>query len=234
MESILFVMVQLRLVLKNIKNSRLLSLISICSQHKIFEGFNFADDSLLSNFNLFAARFRNYNSIFRNIRWLMLEWPIFWEVKLNLELLCSIRIQQKLLARDILSLHQRQTSVWNLIEQSNILLFRRNIGHDNLTLVWIVDDEVINFIFRTLEHVLVSMNHHHIVFGLALPFFYFLFENDNIRTGRDDNSSFPIASDFMLLLRFLLGKCQIHKTQYNWKIFHADLIIVCEWHEFCS
>ena len=164
----------------------------------------------------------------------MLKWPIFWEVKLNLELLCCIRIQQKLLARDILSLHQRQTSVWNLIQQSYILLFWRNIGHYNLTLIWIVDDKVFNFIFRTLEHVLVSMNDHHIVFGLALAFFYFLFENDNIRTGRNDNSPFPIASDFMLLLRFLLRKRQIHKTQYNGKVFHADLIIVCEWHEFCS
>jgi len=153
---------------------------------------------------------------------------------LNLKLLCSIRIQQKLLARDILSLHQRQTSVWNLIQQSYILVFWRNIGHYNLTLIRIVDDEVFNFIFGALEHILVSMNDHHIVFGLAFAFFYFLFENDNIRTGRNDDSSFPIASDFVLLLRFLLRKRQIHKTQSNWKIFHADLIILCEWHEFGS
>jgi hypothetical protein len=38
----------------------------------------------------------------------------------------------------------------------------------------------------------------------------------------------------VLLLRFLLRKRQIHKTHYNWEVFHADLVVLGEWHEFRS
>ena len=80
----------------------------------------------------------------------MLELSILREVKVKLMLPCLIWTQVVSDTVDVLGLLNRKTSIWDLIQQSDILPHWRDIGHDGFTLIWVIDQEVLDVVILVI------------------------------------------------------------------------------------
>ena len=107
----------------------------------------------------------------------MFKLAFFGEVKLNFLLLSGIGSNIVLVTINVLGEHKRKRAVRDLTEKVHGFTLGRNIGHDDLALVWLVNDDVLGLvrIFVVVEK-LVSVDHHNVFFYFALAFFNLFLE----------------------------------------------------------
>ena len=179
---------------KELQNFLLFFLIWWSYHHKVFKSLYLFYNSFSTNFQCLQSWFRNDYKLFWNIRGSMLKFSLFWEVKLNCFLNCSIWFESKLLAINILSLPKRQASIWYLRKQGNLFFLLWHISHYNFALIRMIYDHVLDFLFiiRSYKR-LISLGDHHVIFQVALPLLYFFFKNNWIGSYRDSNSSLLIT-----------------------------------------
>jgi len=146
-----------------------------------------------------------------------------WEVELHSLLDGGVGLVRVLLAVDVLTSAQRQTSVGNLVQKSHLLAARGHVGHYDLTLVRMVYQKVLHFIFAALVNErLVTMGNHDVILELAFSLFDLLFEYDKVASSGDVDSSLTITLELMILSSVLTLKRNFKHSKYEWKRCHTQ------------
>jgi hypothetical protein len=107
----------------------------------------------------------------------MFKLTFLGEVKLNFLLLGGVGSNIELVAIDILGEHQWERAVGNLAEKAHCFALGRDIRHDDLALVGLVDDDILGLILiLVVVEELISMDHHNVILDFALALFDLFFE----------------------------------------------------------
>lgn len=127
----------------------------------------------------------------------MLELANLWEVEV--ELVFAGAVAAESLGQ---RLHELRSANWhgtdrNLVQQVELDLVGRDVGHDYFALIWHVVQEfswdgiiILAIVLTSISvDTLVAMGHHEVLLQVNFNFFYFLLEKDSLRTSNDRDTS---------------------------------------------
>ena len=134
-----------QIILKKLNDFLFSPFIILLHHHKMLESLNLFNNQFFTDIKFFDWSFWHNNTIFRNVWWIVLKLSIFWEIKLDSILNCWKRINHDSFTLNVLRLHKRKTSIWNLHQQSDLFVLGWYVGHYHLTLISMIHNKVIKF-----------------------------------------------------------------------------------------